>query len=241
MIEEKKRKEIVFEYAPMAITAIGIIVCAIAFQQKLIKTLPVLFSLMIMLFNSRANRIGFLLGAMNSVIYIIGYLMEGVYGTVLSTAFGIVMALAAYFRWKKDSYGKATTFRTFSLRGRIILASLIAVAWGVSAFVLWKTGGEAFVFDGIVLVLGVLLPILNIWAFVESAFLNVISCLMQAVMWLVIIVTKNNFANLTYLIYMAYATYMVSRMFLRWVSLYKEQRAASKAVKQNDNIGQVSE
>ena len=46
MIEEKKRKEIVFEYAPMAITAIGIIVCAIAFQQKLIKTLPVLFSLM---------------------------------------------------------------------------------------------------------------------------------------------------------------------------------------------------
>ena len=226
---EKQKKRILFEYLPMAVTAVGILSCAIVFQQKVIKTLPVLFSLLIMLFNARANRIGFLLGAINSMIYIIGYLMEGVYGTVLSTAFGIVMALTAYFRWKKDSYGKATTIHSFSIKGRITVGCLIAVAWGISSAVLWKTGGSAFVFDGIVLVLGILLPLLNIWAFLESAFLNILNCVMQAVMWLVIIITKNNLANLTYLIYMMYATYMVSRMFLRWLALYKEQHTLSIA------------
>ena len=75
-----------------------------------------------MLFNSRANRIGFVLGSLNSLIYIIGYLIEGVYGTVFSTFFGIVAGMAAYFRWKKKSYGKATIFRSFSGKQRVLLS-----------------------------------------------------------------------------------------------------------------------
>ena len=148
----------VFEYIPMGFTAIGIIVCAIVFEQMVIKTFPVLFSLLIMLFNSRANRVGFLLGACNSVIYMIGYLMEGVYGSVVSIAFGMVMGIAAYFRWKKDSDGKATTFRVFSFRNRILLSCLILTAWALASFALWKIGGTAVAFDGIVLVLGILIP-----------------------------------------------------------------------------------
>ena len=71
-----KSKKIIFEYLPMSVTAIGVIVCGIVFKQAFIKVLPLIFSLVIMLFNSRANRIGFLLGAINSCIYVIGYLLH---------------------------------------------------------------------------------------------------------------------------------------------------------------------
>ena len=239
MLDKKKKNTIIYEYTPIAITAIGIIVCAIIFKQTLVKTLPVLFSLLIMLFNSRANRIGFLLGALNSVIYIIGYLQEGVYGTAASTGFGIIMALTAYFCWKKKSYGKATIFRGFSLSGRLLLTALISIAWVISSFVLWKMGGTAVVMDGLVLVLGILVPILNVWAFLEAALLNVLSCTLQLVMWIVIIITNRSLANLTYLIYMTYATYMVGRMFLRWVALYREQRTGKQENLESEKLNDI--
>ena len=149
-----KKKAILFEYLPMAVTGIIILVCAIVFKQMFIKVLPLFFSLLIMLFNSRANRIGFILGSINSCIYIIGYLMEGVYGTVASTVFGIVIMLISYFRWKNNAYGKATVFRRFSTRGRVLLALVLCVAWAATSFVLSKIGGTATAIDGLTMVLG---------------------------------------------------------------------------------------
>ena len=116
----------------MALTGVGILICAILFEQMFIKVLPLFFSLLIMLLNSRANRIGFILGAINSCIYIIGYLMEGVYGTVASTVFGIVIMLITYFRWKSNAYGKATVFRRFSARGRVLLTLVLCAAWAAT-------------------------------------------------------------------------------------------------------------
>ena len=230
-LTEKQTKSLLFEYVPMFVTAIGILACAIVFKQMFIKVLPLFFSLVIMLLNSRANRIGFLLGAINSVIYIVGYIMEGVYGSVASTAVGIVFAVIAYFSWKREAYGKATVFRAFTGRQRIILSFVMAVAWGICSFVLWKLDGTAVVIDGLVLVLGFVMPILNIKAYIESALLNVINCAIQAVMWGQIIITNGNLATLTYLIYSIYCTYMVVRTFLRWLSLYKEQQALTYRVR----------
>lgn len=225
MKECKSRRKIFLEYLPLGLTFIGILACAIIFKQSFIKTLPVCFSLVIILLNSRANRIGFLLGALNSCIYIIGFLMEGVYGSVASTAVGIVFAVIAYFSWKKEAYGKAAVFRAFIGRQRIILSFVLAVAWGISSFVLWRMDGTAVLVDGLVFVFGLIIPILNIKAYIESALLNIVNCAMQAVMWAQIIITNGNLATLTYLIYSIYCTYMVVRTFLRWLSLYKEQQA----------------
>ncbi|MBO5092315.1 MAG: nicotinamide mononucleotide transporter, partial [Clostridia bacterium] len=182
-----KKKAIIFEYLPMAVTGIIILVCAIAFKQMIIKVLPLFFSLLIMLLNSRANRIGFLLGAINSCIYIIGYLMEGVYGTVASTIFGIFIMLITYFRWKKKSYGKATIFRRFSVQDRVILALVLFVVWMATSFVLSKIGGTATAIDGLTMVLGFATNILTIVAYVEAPFLNIISGLCQFALWVQIV------------------------------------------------------
>ena len=189
-----KKKAILFEYLPMAMTGIGILICAIVFKQMFIKVLPLFFSLLIMLLNSRANRIGFILGAINSCIYIIGYLMEGVYGSVASTAFGIVIMLITYYRWKSKAYGKATVFRRFSARGRVLLALALCVAWALVSFVLRIMGGTATVIDGLTMVLGFAINILSIVAYVEAPFLNIISGLSQFALWVQIVFVNGNYA-----------------------------------------------
>ena len=219
-----KKKAILFEYLPMAATGIIILVCAIVFKQMFIKVLPLFFSLLIMLLNSRANRIGFILGAINSCIYIIGYLMEGVYGTVASTVFGIVIMLISYFRWKNNAYGKATVFRRFSTRGRVLLTLILCVAWATTSFVLSLMGGTAIVIDGLTMVLGFATNILTIVAYVEAPFLNIISGLCQFALWVQIVFINGNYAATTYLVYNVYCTYMIIRTFYRWIKLYKEQR-----------------
>lgn len=223
MNEDKTRSKLLLEYLPSVLTFVAILVCAIIFKQSFIKTLPVCFSLVIMLLNSQANRIGFLLGALNSLIYIIGYFMESLYGTVASTFFGMVLSLTAYFRWKKKAYGRATIFRSFSGKQRVLFSVLLVIAWALCSFVLWKIDGSAVVFDGLILVLGVVVPILNIVAFIEAPCLNILSCVAQLTLWGQIVFIDGKIANLTYLIYTAYALYMVVRTFLRWFALYKEQ------------------
>lgn len=218
------KKVILFEYIPMAVTGIIIFACAIIFKQMFIKVLPLFFSLLIMLLNSRANRIGFILGAINSCIYIIGYLMEGVYGTVASTVFGIVIMLITYFRWKSNAYGKATMFRQFSARGRVLLALVLCVAWVVTSFALSKIGGTAIVIDGLTMVLGFATNILTIVAYVEAPFLNIISGLCQFALWVQIVFINGNYTAMTYLVYNVYCTYMIIRTFYRWLKLYKEQK-----------------
>jgi nicotinamide mononucleotide transporter PnuC len=189
-----------------------------------IKVLPLFFSLLIMLLNSRANRIGFILGSINSCIYIIGYLMEGVYGTVASTVFGIIIMLISYFRWKSNAYGKATVFRRFSTRGRILLTLVLCIAWAGTTFTLSMINGTATVMDGLTMVLGFATNILTIVAYVEAPFLNIISCLCQFGLWVQIVFVNKNYSATTYLVYMIYCTYMVIRTYCRWLALYKEQQ-----------------
>ena len=217
------KEKILLEYTPMAITAIGILICAIIFEQMLIKILPLFFSLFIQLYMSRANRIAFLLGAANSVIYIIGYVMEGVYGTAMSTLFGIVLLLIAYFRWKKQSVGKATKFSAFTYKQRAVLAVFVSALWAASSFTLLAMGGKAVVLDGLVLVIGFAVPILNVRAYVESPTLNLIGFTAQAIIWIQLIVVEKNYASTTYLISTIYNLYTISRTFIRWRHLYNEQ------------------
>ena len=229
------KRKIIFEYLPMAITALTILISAIILKQMVIKVFPVLFSIVIALLSSKANRLYFLLGAANSVIYIIGYIMEGLYGTMLSTLFGIVMMLIAFFQWKKNSYGKATIIRKFTTKQRILLVCGLIIAWGIATLVLGKIGGSVSVIDGLVLILGFVVPVLNIWAYIESPALNCICLLMQIPMWVIIIFSDSKLENITYLISTIYTFYMMVRTFIKWYVLYKEQHAKIKS-KENAQI-----
>ena len=73
------------------------------------------------------------------------------------------------------------------------------------------------------MVLGLLLPILQMLAVIESLPLSLLNVCINLAMWLRIIFIGGMFANITYLISALYNLYMTIRMTIRWVSLYKEQ------------------
>ena len=220
----RTKKSVFLEYLPIVITFVVIVVFAVIFKQKFIKTLPLCISLMIMLLNASANRVGFLIGAINTVIYVIGYMIEGLYGTVVSALFGGVIQLVTFFRWKKHAYKKATTFRRFTKREFIITLLVVLISWAIISVLLWKINGTEYLLDGFTTTLGFALPVLTMFAFVESPFINIISQSVSLTIWIKIIISTGNIANLTYIIYLIYCIYMVSRQGASYIKLYKEQQ-----------------
>lgn len=221
------RKFVLFELIPVLITFIAIVSLGIYFGQSAIKLIPVCVSLVVMLFNARANRLGLLLGACNSLIYAIGYYSEGLYGSVLSTLYGAVVSFASFFVWKKRAYGSSTVFRRMKAKFELLAAAGFALLVAVSVLILYRAGGTEPVLDGLTMMLGLILPLLTMFAFIEALPLNVVNMIVSLTLW-IRIVAAGNFADITYLVYSVYCTYMTARLVVRWLKLYSEQQRESK-------------
>ena len=220
-----KKNVVLFELIPILVTLAGILGFGIAYGQVAVKLAPVCVSLVVMLFNSRANRWGFILGGLNSILYAVGYFMEGLYGSVFSACFGAVMQFVTFFFWKRRAYGKATIFRRMKGKAEILFGIGFLVAWLVAALVLRRAGGTEFVLDSMSMLLGFVLPVLTMLAYLESLPLNLVNMAVSLTLWIRIVVA-GNLANLTYLVYSVYCAYMTLRQTVRWIRLYREQRAA---------------
>ena len=220
-----KKNVVLFELIPILVTLAGILGFGIAYGQVAVKLAPVCGSLVVMLFNSRANRWGFILGGLNSILYAVGYFMEGLYGSVFSACFGAVMQFVTFFFWKRRAYGKATIFRRMKGKAEILFGIGFLVAWLVAALVLRRAGGTEFVLDSMSMLLGFVLPVLTMLAYLESLPLNLVNMAVSLTLWIRIVVA-GNLANLTYLVYSVYCAYMTLRQTVRWIRLYREQRAA---------------
>ena len=64
-------------YILLGATAVGITVTGIVFGQDFVRMIPLYVSLFVMLLNSRANRLGLLLGSINSILYALIYYYYG--------------------------------------------------------------------------------------------------------------------------------------------------------------------
>lgn len=191
---KQARKKVLLEYLPLGVTFVSIVTCAILFKQALIKTLPVCFSLVIVLLNARANRIA-------------------------------CLQTASFFLWKRRAYKQATEFRVLSNKNRILLATGLISAWAIASYILSQVGGNEYVLDGLVLVLGFTVTIMQMLALIDSCPLNILNVTISLTLWTRIIL-NGSIANVTYLISSAYTLYMVVRAAMKWITLYKEQQKA---------------
>ena len=100
------QKEVI-NYIFMAVTFAGLVLTAVIFRQKFIKLLPCLISLFVMLLQSRANRYGYLLGGLNSLVYSVGYYMLGLYSSMtFAVVFSFPMQTATFIKWSRRPYKK---------------------------------------------------------------------------------------------------------------------------------------
>ena len=165
---EKTTKRIITEYIPLILTGVLIIVLGIIYQQSFIKLLPNLISLFVMLFNSRASRLGFLLGGLNCVLYTVVYAITSLWGNVISSVIGALFAFVSYVRWKKRAYGQSTIIKKMKPLYRTLFVAGFIVAWLALSLALSLGGGTQPFLDSYSGVSGILIPILTMLAYIEE-------------------------------------------------------------------------
>jgi len=175
-----------------------------------------------MSFQSEANRIGSLIGAINAVIYTVAYLYMGVYVSAASSFFmSVPLQLATFFNWKKNAYKKTVVFKKMSVKMRIISLVALLVSWGISAGALTYFKYEYAIFDTVTFLLGLAVSILTMLAYIEYTYLWIISAFTGLIVNIQMVI--NNPKETTYLIYGVYALYCVIVAYINVQKFYKEQ------------------
>lgn len=207
----------------IVLTGIAILVSGILTKQHFFLMLPLFVSLFVMSFQSEANRVGALIGACNAVLYTITYICMGVYGSAASAfLFSFPLQLMTFFNWRKNAYKKTVVFKRMSTKVRIISCVSGLALWAILAGVFYYLKYEYAVFDSVSFLLGFIVPILTMLAYIEYTYLWIF----QAVtgLFLNIQMVSNDISQLTYLIYGVYALYCVICAFINVRKFYKEQQ-----------------
>ena len=82
--------------------------------------------------------------------------------------------------------------------------------------------------DTITFSLGIICTVLSAVRYIESQYINIISCTVSLVMW--IILTVQNPSNVNYVIIGIYNLYCVTQSAINWTLIYIKNKKASAVV-----------
>lgn len=205
------------------LTGIAILIAGIICKQEFFLMIPLFISLFVMAFQSDANRIGLLIGAINAAIYTAAYVYMGVYASAASAIlFSFPIQLSSFFTWKKKAYKNTVMFRKMTNKQRIIFSSAVIAMWIILAGIMIHFKYEYAVLDSISFLLGFIIPILTMLAYIEYTYLWIIQAIIGLLLNVQMVV--NDYKQTTYLIYGIYALYCVIGAFISVRKFYKEQQ-----------------
>lgn len=215
------------KYIIIAITGILILVTGIVCKQQFFLMIPLFISLFVMAFQSEANRLGALAGAINSIIYTAAYVYMGVYASAASSIlFSFPIQLMTFLRWRKNAYKNTVVFKQMNNSMRIVFAVFLLVAWAVLAGIFYYLDYEYALLDSITFLLGFIIPALTMFAYIEYTYLWIVQAIIT--LFLSIQMTVNDYRQATYLIYSVYCVYCIICAFINVRKFYKEQRESIK-------------
>ena len=207
----------------MAITAILITVTGIVFHQSAFRILPLYISLVIAFLQSRANRFAPLLGGFNSILYAVVYLYLGLYASgAYALLFSCPLQLLTFARWSRSKYKESTTFRALTIKQRLLTAVGFCGLYLILCTVLHFAGSDYSLLDSLTTLLGILISILTMFAFIEYTWLMLPSGVVG--ICLDLSVSVNHPEQITYVIYACYSLICVTIGFFRVRQLYAEQQ-----------------
>lgn len=211
----------------LIVTAMGITVTGILFKQSFLRILPLYISLVISLLQSRVNRYASLLGGFNSLLYALVYVYYELYGSaVYAVLFSCPLQLITFLKWQKNPWGKSTVFKAMTWKQRGLLTVGMILVWAAMSAILTAVGSGYVIFDSTITLMGILVSVLTMFAFIEYTVLMIPSSLLN--IGLYIAMMKENPEQITYLIFTLYSFTCICTAFFRARKLYREQRAAEK-------------
>lgn len=213
----------------IVITGAAILVAGLVCKQEFFLMIPLFISLFVMGFQSEANRMGALCGAVNSLIYTGAYIYMGVYASAASAfLFSFPVQLMTFFRWKKNAYKKTAVFRRMSDKMRVICCAVLLSLWAVLAIVFMQLDYEYAVLDSISFILGFVVPVLTMLAYVEYTYLWIVTAVVNLLLSVQMAIV--DYKQTTYLIYAVYCFYCIICAFINVRKFHKEQITAAEAV-----------
>ena len=216
-------KRNVIMFCSITVTAVLITVTGILFKQSFLRILPLYISLFVGMMQSQANRYANLLGGMNSLLYMLVYLYLGLYASAgYCLLFSFPIQIATFIRWGKREYGKSTMFREMSTKGRLLTAGGFAAAF-ICLFTVLKAAGSSYqLLDNLSSLMGILISVLTMFAFVEYTWLMLPSGILSIILNTVTMAEHPE--QITYVVFSVYSFICVSRQFFTVRRLYAEQR-----------------
>lgn len=203
--------------------AVLITVTGVYFRQSFINLCPLYISLAISLMQSKVNRIAYLIGAVNSILYTIVYIHFKLYATAAyALLFSCTIQLATYFLWGKKPQGKATTFRAMNWKARGMVAIGFAAVWGILWIILSATDSNHQIMDISISLLGILSSILTMLAFIEYVPLMILNQVINILLYLAMM--KENPAQITFLIYSIFSLVCQVVAMKKVLILYQYQK-----------------
>lgn len=243
-IMDNKLKKLFIDYIPMALTAILIITFAIINKQSFIKTLPTLVTLCVQILVVRANRIAFLIGGTNSLLYAIAPWSEGLYFSVVScVCISAPIQYMSFFIWKKkkSKRNSRNTELKFLGIGKCLLVIAATFAVWLPTYLLLRPffEGALALLDSFTFVLGITISLLSAFRYIDSQYLNIFSCFLAIVMWGVICIESPN--NLNYMVISCYNLFMVAKAAINWTKQYKnDKREKESVINENEIVASAS-
>lgn len=210
-------------YAGLVVTAILITATGIIFKQSFLRIMPLYVSLIIMLLQTNVNRYAPLLGGLNSLLYGFVFLYYRVYGQVANAFLvSFPMQIFAFFYWSKNRRGIHPTLKRLTVKQRVIGSLLFVLLTAGLCFILAKINGSYIILDSILFILGLIITALNMFAYVEAPFLNIINAVASIILY--IRMSLDTPEQLTYLIYSLYSFVCIILTCVKVTSLYAEQQ-----------------
>ena len=206
----------------MLVTAALITATGVTFGQTFINILPLYVSLCVGLLQSRVSRTAYLIGAFNSLLYAVVYAHFKLYASAAyAVLFSSTIQFATYLRWKSRPQGQSTLFRAMTNRQRLLVAGLFALCWGAAWLILSRADSGYRILDISTSLLGILISLLTMLAYIEYAPLMILSGTVNIVLFAAML--RDHPAQITYLIYALYSMVCQIGALKRVLRLYKEQ------------------
>ena len=217
----------------VTLTVVGIIASSTAVfiyskdPMDLLEVSPLFVSIVIMRFNSRAMRIGLLMGGINSILYAVVYYSMGYFSNALSCiVISFPIQIMTFILWSRRKSGLTTKFRNFTRKQRLLLyAGFIAV------YIPWliidiKIGAASPIFDAATSLLGFISPFITAFAFIDYTYLSFAGCVLSVLMHAMNI--AGDPAQIPFLIYSIYSTICTVICIFNVRALYLTQQELKK-------------
>lgn len=151
------------------------------------------------------------------------YIYLGLYASAgYALLFSCPVQLLTFARWSKNRYKESTQFRLLSWKQRIVIAVGFVAACAALCMILRAKGSDYSLLDSLSSLLGILVSILTMLAYVEYTWLMLPSGIIT--ICLDLSVTATHPEQITYVIYAFYSLICVTIGFFRVRKLYAEQQ-----------------